>query len=412
MGKVSTRKRGKTWQYYFQLASVNETRKWKTGSGYRTKAEAQAAGTKALAEYNSTGIAFKVSEQSVADYFDYWMEHYVEQELAETTVNTYKKRIRLYIKPYIGSYKLKNVQGETLRNFLAKLHRTGMSRNTLTCIKGMLTSAFGYATVQAKFISVDPSYKLTLPNKRKDSEVGTRKENHIFVEEDMWNAIIERFPEGHPSHLALMLGYYCGLRLGEVYGLTWDCVDFENKTITINKQMQEPSGCGKWLLYVPKYDSSRTVTVGNNVLALLKRTLEFQLTDKETCGEYYQENYMNYDEETHSLLSLNDLRPVHFVNAKQGGLLAHPRNMQHTSRSIHGKAKNCTLISEEWDFHSLRHTHATILYEAGVPMPLIQKRLGHINIQTTKRYTDHVTKKMLSMFDEVINGDNIDNNLE
>ena len=91
MGKVSTRKRGKTWQYYFQLASVNETRKWKTGSGYRTKAEAQAAGTKALAEYNSTGIAFKVSEQSVADYFDYWMEHYVEQELAETTVNTYRK---------------------------------------------------------------------------------------------------------------------------------------------------------------------------------------------------------------------------------------------------------------------------------------------------------------------------------
>lgn len=62
--------------------------------------------------------------------------------------------------------------------------------------------------------------------------------------------------------------------------------------------------------------------------------------------------------------------------------------------------------------HSLRHTHATILYEAGVPMPLIQKRLGHINIQTTKRYTDHVTKKMLSMLDEVINGDNIDNNLE
>lgn len=70
------------------------------------------------------------------------------------------------------------------------------------------------------------------------------------------------------------------------------------------------------------------------------------MTDKETCGEYYQENYMNYDEETHSLLSLNDLRPVHFVNAKQGGLLAHPRNMQHTSRNIHGKAKNCTLISE------------------------------------------------------------------
>ena len=53
MGKVGTRKRGKTWEYYFQLASVDGTRKWKTGSGYRTKAEAQAADTKALAEYNT-----------------------------------------------------------------------------------------------------------------------------------------------------------------------------------------------------------------------------------------------------------------------------------------------------------------------------------------------------------------------
>lgn len=43
MGKVGTRKRGKTSQYYFQLVSVDGTRKWKTGSGYRTKAEAQAA---------------------------------------------------------------------------------------------------------------------------------------------------------------------------------------------------------------------------------------------------------------------------------------------------------------------------------------------------------------------------------
>lgn len=44
MGKVGTQKRGKTQQYYFQLASVDGTRKWKTGSGYRTKAEAQATG--------------------------------------------------------------------------------------------------------------------------------------------------------------------------------------------------------------------------------------------------------------------------------------------------------------------------------------------------------------------------------
>lgn len=41
MGKVGTRKRRKTSQYYFQLVSVDGTRKWKTGSGYRTKATAK-----------------------------------------------------------------------------------------------------------------------------------------------------------------------------------------------------------------------------------------------------------------------------------------------------------------------------------------------------------------------------------
>lgn len=415
MGKIGTRKRGKTWQYYFQLASVDRTRKWKTGSGYRTKAEALAAGTQALAEYNATGIAFKASEQSVADYFDYWIENYAERELAESTVNTYKKRIRLYIKPHIGSYKLKNIQGETLQKLLADLHKTGMSRNTLGCIKGILTSAFSYATVQAKFIAVDPAYRITLPNKRKDSEVGTRKDEHIFIEKDVWNEIIERFPEGHPSHLPLVLGYYCGLRLGEVYGLTWDCVDFEKKTILINKQMREPSGYGKWLLYIPKYDSARTIIVSDNVLALLKRTRELLLLDQENCGEYYKKIYMNYDEENHILLPTTDLRPVHFVNVKQGGLLAHPRNMQHVSRVIHGKAKKSKVICEDWDFHSLRHTHATLLEQAGVALPLIQKRLGHIDMKMTQRYTNHVTSEMISVLKREINkehNDNIDNNLE
>ena len=82
--------------------------------------------------------------------------------------------------------------------------------------------------------------------------------------------------------------------------------------------MQEPSGYGKWLLYRPKYDSARTIIVSDNVLALLKRTRELLFLDQENCGEYYKKIYMNYDEENHILLPTTDLRPVHFVNVKQG----------------------------------------------------------------------------------------------
>ncbi len=179
--------------------------------------------------------------------------------------------------------------------------------------------------------------------------------------------------------------------------------------------MQEPSGYGKWLLYIPKYDSARTIIVNDNVLALLKRTRELLLLAQENCGEYYKKIYMNYDEENHTLLPTTDLKPVHFVNAKQGGLLAHPRNMQHVSRVIHGKAKNSKVICEDWDFHSLRHTHATLPEQAGVELPLIQKRLGYIDMKMTQRYTNHVTSEMISVLKREINkenDDNIDNNLD
>lgn len=88
--------------------------------------------------------------------------------------------------------------------------------------------------------------------------------------------------------------------------------------------------------------------------------------------------------------------------------------MKHVSRVIHGKANEYSkkkyntkpeeAISSEWDYHSLRHTHATILLEAGVPLPLIQERLGHIDVEITQRYTNHVTQSMTDSFNK-----NIDN---
>ena len=63
----------------------------------------------------------------------------------------------------------------------------------------------------------------------------------------------------------------------------------------------------------------------------------------------------------------------------------------------------------------MRHTHATLLEQAGVALPLIQKRLGHIDMKMTQRYTNHVTSEMISVLKREINkehNDNIDNNLE
>ena len=75
MGELRTRKRGKYWEYSFEGAKIEGKRKPVSKSGFRTKAEAIAAGTQAKAEYDNTGRSFTPSDVSVADYLDLSLIH-------------------------------------------------------------------------------------------------------------------------------------------------------------------------------------------------------------------------------------------------------------------------------------------------------------------------------------------------
>ena len=93
---------------------------------------------------------------------------------------------------------------------------------------------------------------------------------------------------------------------------------------------------------------------------------------------------------------------------RENGTYISPRTMQHVGRVIHGKAEkkrnnDNLVISENWDFHSMRHTHATMLLEAGIPLAAIQERLGHTNIDMTEHYTAHVTDTMRKNLADTIN---------
>ena len=81
--KGGTRKRGKTWSYYFDAAQVGGKRKKIEKGGFRTKKEAETAVAKAIAEYESSGQVFQPSTISVSDYPDFWYEQYCVSNLAE-----------------------------------------------------------------------------------------------------------------------------------------------------------------------------------------------------------------------------------------------------------------------------------------------------------------------------------------
>ena len=93
MGELRTKKRGKSWEYSFECARVDGKRKSISKGGFRTKADAIAAGTKAKAEYDNAGVVFRPSDMSLADYLDYWLKSFVKTNCTDNTYDSLSESI-------------------------------------------------------------------------------------------------------------------------------------------------------------------------------------------------------------------------------------------------------------------------------------------------------------------------------
>lgn len=400
MANLIARKRGNKWEYRFEGAKIDGKRKQFSKSGFATKKEALEAGAKALAQYNQAGTIFTPSEISFADYLEYWIENYCKSNLKSATITNYQKKIRLYIKPELGLYKIKALSPSVLQQFITDKFNEGFSRNTLSVIKGILSNSLSYAVEPLRYIESNPMVYVKLPSKRAIAKVPTRSSPHVYIPKEKMVEIFNRFPEGTSTHLPLMFGYKCGLRLGEAYGLSWNDIDFENQTLSVNRQVQwhekdTSTGKGYWFFTNPKYDSFRTITLDNELIELLKRTKDKEERAKIFYADIYIHNYESVH--TRAINTIGNGNEIDLIVVRDSGEFIQPRTMQHTSHIIHTQ-----LDYPEFDFHSLRHTHCSMLLEAGASPKYVQERLGHKNIQVTMQIYQHLTDNMVQQGDDIL----------
>ena len=282
MGQLRTRKRGTTWQYSFETARVDGKRKSVSKGGFRTKADAIAAGTQALNEYNNTGQVFSPAEISVADYLDYWFDNYCKPNLKYNTQLGYIQIIEKHLKPAFGSYKLKALTTATIQEFITRLKINGLARASVTGILSVLSAAYEYAVEPLGYVKENPCSRVKMPKFEKKP-----KERTVIRPED-FRKILERFPEGNPFYLPLMIGYYTGLRISEAFALTWDNIDLEKRELTVNKtvlkrnygvdvrkvleQKGKKEEKSAWYFGTTKTESSnRTVKFGKSLYIALSR---------------------------------------------------------------------------------------------------------------------------------------------
>lgn len=388
MGGLRTRKRGKTWEWSFEGARINGNRKPISKGGYRTKAEAIAAGTQAKAEYDNAGRIFKPSEISVSDYLDYWFENYVLTNLAYNTQLDYKGKIKTHLKPTFGKYRLSSLETDVIQKWVDSMKRNGYSKsmvkNTLCCLSG----AFNYAVYPCKYIKYNPCDHVIVPK----IAIPTDKKEHTeyICNKKDFELIINRFGPESNFYLPIMTGYHCGTRLGESYGfdLLQD-VNFDNHTITIRHQLSNENK--QWCYRPPKYDSIRTIKILPEFEKILKDEIHKRKKNMLKYGQYYTKTYLVEDDFIFQApasvhIAGKEIMPI---SVKDNGELLTPYSFKYCAKIIHEELGNYLFHS-----HCLRHTHGTILAENGAQPKTVMERLGHKDIQTTLNNYVFNTEKM------------------
>lgn len=376
------RKRGNSWYYYFEAGKVDGKRKKIERKGGGTKKEALEALRNALNEFNNTGSFLDESNISVSDYLDYWYKEYVMINCKFNTQEYYKQCIKNHIKPYFGIYKLKQITTKSLQEFINYKFINGAAKHTLKNYLGILTKSFSMAVYPYKLLKIDPSVHVKMP---KYDNI-KREEFKILSIED-YNRIIERFPVGSSFYIPLQIAFHTGMRSAEVCGLTWDCIDLDNKKIEVEKILVY-KGKGISDLGTPKTPSSyRTISIGDTLIDILKKHKKWQEKNIKDYGEYY--NHSN------------------FVCTKENGENITTNSIKYLSRVVNLE------LGIDFNFHALRHTHATMLLEAKANIKDIQRRLGHSRLSTTMDIYSHVTNQMkddtVDIFEHIINPPNVEN---
>lgn len=408
MSNVTIQKRGKYYQYKFETAKIDGKRKFSSKSGFRTKAEAEKEGIKAYNEYMNTGHDFTPSDMSYSDLLDYWLEKHCYINLKYHTIEAYSSIIKNHIKPNIGHFLISQITRSTLQDFINKIYiDKSFSKNFLNNIKKVIKGSFTFA-YENDFVKVNPSIGIKLPK----YDIPPDDPAHIFTNEEI-NMILNRFKNNHCVYYAFLTAYCTGLRIAEVFALTWNDIDFRNKTISVNKNILKKNQVGGtkkrhisgnsttvWYFGTCKTQTSyRTIPIGETLLNALKEYKKEQevhrLNYGDTYMKYYKKNVINPYNNKPEIKIVNAyaeidvaLPEVDFVFVKNNGVYEGTDSTKYPFKVIHYE------LGIPCRFHDFRDTHATKLIESGADIKAVSKRLGHRNIDITYNIYVRVTEKM------------------
>ncbi len=359
------RKRGNTWQYYFDKASIDGKRQTVYQSGFKTAEEAKAARAEAIAKYNNGGIIPLKKDISFADFAKVFIEDLQQDRLSLATKTSYTAALNACLIDELGGYKLININKSIVNQLVNRLQAKGLTKNTIKLYICVGSKCFE-AAKQHK-IAVDNPFKgVTAP----DNSIVNKGRPHQAYSDDFVKQLFTAY-KGDKLETVLMIGCYAGLRISEICALTWNDVDFANKQLTVNKQIEHDEKLKIFYFANPKYNSTRTIDIPSVLCDYLHN---LKLTQQK------QQKYkLNPDR------SISEGDDFSFILTNWHGEIVCKRYVITRIRQL--KKKGYPAFKP----HDLRHTHCTQLIDNGVNMQYVQQRLGHKSLKVTLDIYTHLT---------------------
>lgn len=364
-------------------------RKQKFKGGFGTKKEAEEALSSFLVELSGNGFS-DPSKMTFNNLKDEWLEWFTEKTRRKNgkprtvEARTYQAE-RLAEK--LGFARIKSITQKQYQDALESLkkdkkHNHGPSKelsdNSMIGIHAAGKMIFEYA-VEKKYLKENPTtYASPVRKKKTVADIESRIELPKYMEKEE----LKLFLEGSLKYglagdaLTFHVLAYSGLRVGEYCALDFPSLDFAENTLRVTKTLfkTKDNELGYELVAPKTVRSIRKIKMDSEVMKMLY------------SAQIEQKKYK---------LQFPDYPKLQFVSAVAPGRpqVGHPQRLNAVNYRMKRILKLVGL-NPNLSPHSLRHTHVSLLAEAGVPLEVIMDRLGHADDAITKLIYMHVTKDL------------------